>query len=148
MLSDHPGMERTAASVARSYWWPGLHRDVTHFVRSCRTCAVAKSSTALRLGVESHSTVPVEPFSNWTMDLIGPVTLSKAGNDLILTWVDKTSKMIAASPLSSNNDVRFGSLWKELWRLVGTKNLFTTEYNPQAYPVEQANRQDLSVAVD
>jgi hypothetical protein len=82
------------------------------------------------------------------MDLIGPVTLSKAGNDLILTWVDKTSKMIAASPLSSNNDVRFGSLWKELWRLVGTKNLFTTEYNPQAYPVEQANRQDLSVAVD
>jgi hypothetical protein len=148
VLSDHPGMERTAASVARSYWWPGLHRDVTHFVRSCRTCAVAKSSTALRLGVESHSTVPVEPFSNWTMDLIGPVTLSKAGNDLILTWVDKTSKMIAASPLSSNNDVRFGSLWKELWRLVGTKNLFTTEYNPQAYPVEQANRQDLSVAVD
>ncbi len=58
-------------------------------------------STALRLGVESHSAVPVEPFSNWVMDLIGRVPLSKTGNDLILTWVDKTSKMIAASPLSS-----------------------------------------------
>ena len=101
VLAGHPGMERTAASVSRSYWWPGLHRDVAHFVRSCRTCAAAKSSTALRLGVESHSAVPVEPFSNWAMDLIGPVPLSKAGNDLILTWVDKTSKMIAASPLSS-----------------------------------------------
>ena len=73
LLTGHPGMERTATSVARSYWWPGLHRDVTHFVRSA---------------------VPVEPFSNWAMDLIGPVPLSKAGNDLILTWVDKTSKMI------------------------------------------------------
>jgi hypothetical protein len=47
VLADHPGMERTAASVARSYWWPGLHRDVTHFVRSCRTCTTAKSSTVL-----------------------------------------------------------------------------------------------------
>jgi hypothetical protein len=101
VLAGHPGMERTAASVARSYWWPGLHRDVVHFVRSCRTCAAAKRSTVLRLGVESHSAVPVEPFSNWAMDLIGPVPLSKSGNDLILTWVDKTSKMIAASPLSS-----------------------------------------------
>ena len=164
-------MERTEASVARSYWWPGLHRDVAHFVRSCRTCSAAKSSTALRLGVESHSAVPVEPFSNWVIDLIGPVPLSKAGNDLILTWVDKTSKMIAASPLSSkassskdlaaltwrhiccrfglplvlthDNDVRFGSLWKELWQLVGTKNRFTTAYNPQADPAERANRQVL-----
>ncbi len=66
-----------------------------------RTCAAAKSSTTLRLGVESHSVVPVEPFSNWSMDLIGPETLSKSGNDLILTWVDKMSKMIATSPLSS-----------------------------------------------
>jgi hypothetical protein len=171
VLAGHPGMERTAASVARSYWWPGLHRDVAHFVRSCRTCTTAKRSTALCLGVESHSTVPVEPFSNWAMDLIGPVRWSKAGNDSILTWVDKTSKMIAASPLSSktsssrdlvvltwwhicwcfglplvlthDNDVRFGSLWKELWQLVGTKNRFTTAYNPQTDSIERANRQVL-----
>jgi len=93
------------------------------------------------------------------MDLIGPVPLSKAGNDLILTWVDKMSNMIAVSPLSfkassskdlaaltcrhiccrfglplvlvHDNDDRFGSSWKELWRLVGTKNRFTTVYNPR-----------------
>jgi hypothetical protein len=101
VLADHPGMECTATSVARSYWWPGLHHDVAYFVRSCRTCAAVKSSITLRLGVESHSAVPVEPFSNWAMNLIGPVSLSKVGNDLILTWVDKTSKMITVSPLSS-----------------------------------------------
>jgi hypothetical protein len=150
VLVGHPGMESTAASVVRSYWWSGLHRDVAHFVRSCRTYAAVKRSITLRLDVESHSAVPVEPFSNWAMDLIGPVSLSQVGNDLILTWVDKTSKMIAASPLSSkasssrdlaaltwrhiccrfglplvlthDNDVRFGSLWKELCQLVGTKN--------------------------
>jgi hypothetical protein len=105
------------------------------------------------------------------MDLIGPVRWSKAGNDLILTWVEKTSKMIAVSPLSSktsssrdlvvftwchiccrfglslvlthDNDVRFGSLWKELWQLVGTKNRFTTTYNPQVDPIERDNRQVL-----
>jgi hypothetical protein len=32
VLAGHPGMERTTTSVARSYWWSGLHRDVAHFV--------------------------------------------------------------------------------------------------------------------
>ncbi len=43
VLTGHPGMQRTTANVPRSYWWSGLHRDVEHFVRSCRTCAAAKS---------------------------------------------------------------------------------------------------------
>jgi len=47
---------------------------------------------------------------------------------------------------SHNNDVRFASsLWKELWRLVGTKLRFTSSYNPQSDPAERANRQVLEV---
>ena len=42
-LVGHPGITRTAANVAQFFWWPNLFRDVAHFVRSCRTCATAKS---------------------------------------------------------------------------------------------------------
>jgi hypothetical protein len=47
----HPGITRTAANVAQFFLWPNLFRDIAHFVRSCRTCVTAKSSSGLRLGV-------------------------------------------------------------------------------------------------
>jgi hypothetical protein len=105
------------------------------------------------------------------MDLIGPLPKSRSGNDLIVTWVDRTSKLIVArairqgnssakalaeltfeaiccrfglqARLTHDNDVRFRSLWKELWRLLNTKITCTSAYNPQADPAERANRQVL-----
>lgn len=172
LLVGHPGVDRCSALVARFFYWPSLHRDVAHFVRSCRICAGAKSSTHLRLGAESFSAIPVQPFSSWALDLVGPLPPSRSGNDMFMTWVDRTSKMIVAQAFKSDassandlaaltfkeiccrfglpvslthdNDVRFRSgLWKHLWELVGTKLCFTSSYNPQSDPAERANRQVL-----
>jgi hypothetical protein len=52
-LVGHPGITRTSANVAQFFWWSNLFRDIAHFVRSCCTCATAKSSSGLRLGVDS-----------------------------------------------------------------------------------------------
>jgi hypothetical protein len=93
VLVGHPGMARTLASVADSYYWPTMAADVEAFVRSCRVCAGAKTSTHLRMGVETFSAVPVTPFSHWAMDLIS-MPMSRGGYDLIATWVDRTSKTI------------------------------------------------------
>ena len=170
-LVGHPGIARTAAHVARYYYWPSLYRDVAHFVRSCRACATSKSSTHRPFGVDGFSSVPVRPFSHWAMDLIGPMPKSRAGNEWIVTWVDRTSKMIVAAAtktgassgkdladltfkeiccrfglplkLTHDNDVRFQHLWNEIWRRVGTKISRTAAYNPQSDPAERANRQVL-----
>ena len=169
----HPGVHRTTAAVRRFFFWPTLATDAAHFVRSCVTCAGAKSSTHLRLGVESFSSVPSLLFSSWAMDLVGPLPASRAGNDMFVTWVDRTSKLIVAKAfkekdgssaedlakmtfeaiccrfglpvsITHDNDRRFvSSLWKHLWRLVGTKLKFTSSYNPQSDPAERANRQVL-----
>jgi hypothetical protein len=102
-LTGHPGITRTAANIAQFFWWPNMFRDVAHFVRSCSTCAAAKSSTGLRLGVDSFSSVPLQSFTHWSMDLIGPLPKSRSGNDLIVTWVDRTSKLIAAKAIRQGN---------------------------------------------
>jgi hypothetical protein len=171
LLSGHPGIARTASVVAGSYYWPALYSDVAHFVRTCPACNAAKSSSQARFGVESFATVPDEPFSHWAMDMVGPMPRSKSGNDLIVTWVDRTSKMIVAEAIRSgqsssrdlaeltfkhiccrfgvpaklthDNDVRFQAVWKELWGLCGTKIKSTSAYNPQSDPAERANRQVL-----
>ena len=168
-MVGHPGIARTATAVARYFYWPRLYADVAHFVRSCRTCAATKPSSRMRLGAETFETVPLQPFSHWAMDLIGPLPKSRSGNDWIVTWVDRTSKTIVAracktglssgadladltfeaiccqyglpARLTHDNDVRFKKFWKELWRLVGTKISPTSAWNPQADPAERANRQ-------
>jgi len=56
-LVGHPGITRTSANIAQFFWWPNLFHDVVHFVHSCRTCATAKSSSGLRLVVDSFSIV-------------------------------------------------------------------------------------------
>ena len=50
LLAGHPGIDRTTASIAHSFYWPGLYADVAHFVRSCPTCAASKGSNHQRLG--------------------------------------------------------------------------------------------------
>jgi hypothetical protein len=105
------------------------------------------------------------------MDLIGPLPKSRSGNNLIVTRVDRTSKLIVARALrqgnssakvladltfeaiccrfglpariTHDNDVRFRSLWKEFWRLLNTKITCTSTYNPQADPAERTNLQVL-----
>ena len=171
VLVGHPGITRTAASVARHYWWPNLFRDVAQFVRSCKPCATSKASTHRRMGAPTFSAVPEEPFTHWAMDFIGPLPKSRRGHEWIVTWVDRTSKMIVAAPaktgsmsgedmaemtfnticcrfgmpasLTHDNDVRLKNVWRDVWRRVGAKIKCTAAYNPQANPTERANRQVL-----
>jgi len=160
--------------VSLAFYWPGLQADVAHFVRTCKTCAESKSSNHQRLGTETYSTIPIQPFTSWVMDLIGPMPRSKDENEWIVTWVDCTSKTIVPaaaahkhtsagdlakltfkeiccrSGLSQNltmdNDVWFvSSLWKSSWHICGTKLRFASSYHPQADPAERANHQVLEV---
>ena len=105
------------------------------------------------------------------MDLIGSLPKTRNGYDHIVTWVCRTSKTIVARPLrhgqssardladltfeaiccqygiplklAHDNDVRFKTVWRDVWALLGTKISTTTAYNPQSDPAERANRQVL-----
>jgi len=85
-------------SCGARYYWPRLFADVAHFVRSCKKCAAAKSSNQKRMGAESYSAVPIQPFTSWAMDLIEPLPMTKLRHEWIVTWVDRTSKTIVVAP--------------------------------------------------
>jgi len=169
VLAGHPGIDHSYAAIAYAYYWPGTANDMTHFVRLRAICATAKSSNQLRTGTEIFSAVPLQPFTSWAVDLIGPLPPTKKGDKWIVTWVDCTSKMIVAAAaanrhmtseklamltkkpccqfglplnLTMDNDVKsVSSLWQSLWHLCGTKLRFTSSYNPQSDLAEGANRQ-------
>jgi len=87
VLAGHPGIDRTHAAVSYAYYWPNLFANVAHFVRSCTVCAASKSSNQLRMGAESFSSIPLQPFTTWAMDWIGPLTATKVDtHGLLLGW--------------------------------------------------------------
>ena len=73
VLTGHPGIDRTYEPMSYAYYWPGLFADVAHFVLSCNVCTASKSSNQLRMGADSFSAIPLQPFTSWAMDLIGPL---------------------------------------------------------------------------
>jgi len=167
LLAGHPGIDRTTASIAHSFYWPRLYADVTHFVCSYPTCAASKGSNHQQLGISQFSAIPVQPFTSWAMNMIGPLPTTKLGNNWIVTWVDQTTKTIVAAAavaptsketltrltfreiccrfglplnLTMDNVVWFNNgLWKSLWKMCGNKLKFTKRYHPQADPAGRAN---------
>ena len=84
-LAEHPGVGRTSAAVAHSYYWPRLFADVAHFVRD--TCAPAKSSNQKCMGAESYSAVPIQPFTSTSKTIVAaPVHSDRtSAEDIALT---------------------------------------------------------------
>jgi hypothetical protein len=42
--AGHLGTSKTLSTISRSYFWPGMHKDVKEYVRSCDSCQQNKSS--------------------------------------------------------------------------------------------------------
>jgi len=59
----HMGAKRMLSEMARRYWWPGIHRDVKSYCRSCDSCQRAKATTLTTRAPLEPLPVPDRPFS-------------------------------------------------------------------------------------
>ena len=41
--AGHPGRSKTLELIAREYFWPGMRKDVVHYVRNCHPCRQSKA---------------------------------------------------------------------------------------------------------
>jgi len=49
-LGNHNGVNKTRRTIMLDYFWPGVHRDVELYVKSCASCARNKSPTQAPAG--------------------------------------------------------------------------------------------------
>ena len=96
--AGHPGAARTMEKVARHYWWPALRADVEAYVRTCDSCQRMKSSTQSPAGLLQPLPVPSRRWGSVSMDLVTALTPSHRGNDAILVFVCRLSKMVHFAP--------------------------------------------------
>ena len=168
-LGGHFGKDKTIESVKRRFYWPGMDAVIQRYVVSCDECQRNKPSHQSPMGLLQSLPIPTRPWQQVSMDLITALPRSRSGNDAIVVFVDKLSKMchyvatttnVTAPQLAtlfirevvrlhgvpdsilSDRDPRFtANFWRAYWSQLGTTLTMSTAYHPQTDgQTERANR--------
>ena len=158
LIAGHQGRDRTLARLQRTFYWPGLPRDVQRFIQSCETCQRCKGNR-VHQGLLQPLPVPDRPWNHISMDFIVGLPTSVDGYDAIYTFVDRLSKYVHLVPTTqtvdakgsaelyvqnvfrlhglsksivSDRDPRFtATFFQEIFNLLGTQLKFSTSNHPE-----------------
>lgn len=161
VYGGHLGIKKTFEKLYR-FWWPGKHKDVEEYIKSCVACQTFKRPNQ-KTGL-LHSIPVSKIFENVHLDIIGPITMTTRGNKYIITATDAFSKWAFARPcqnivttevikfleetiiavygephnLITDRGVQFTSHeWKRFLAKTSIKHALTSGYHPQANGIDE-----------
>jgi len=92
LAAGHGERWRMTELVTRSYWWPGVMKDIGKYVEGCDTCQRMKNRIEAPAGKLIMNEVPEKAWTHLMVDFITKLPLV-AGKDAILVVCDRLSKM-------------------------------------------------------
>jgi hypothetical protein len=156
----HMGVAKTINLIKRNYYWPKLAPDVEHYIQTCHVCQRVKPSNQRPAGLLHPLPIPDGRWREVSMDMVTGLPKTKSGNDAIIVFVDRLTKMAHFAPTTkqvngegwaklfinnvfrlhgmplatiSDRDPRLtAKFWESFSSLVGTKMKMTTAARPQA----------------
>lgn len=76
--SGHLGNRKTYHKLLAHFYWPGIKRDVTDYVKTCHICQlVGKPNQKIPLATLKSIPVVHEPFKRTVIDCVGPLPKTK-----------------------------------------------------------------------
>jgi hypothetical protein len=167
--AGHLGRDKTVEQMQRRFFWHGMTSRVGEYVTTCEACQRNKPSQRLTPGLLMPIASPTRAAHTWTMDLITQLPKSRGGNDAIVVWVCKFTKLrhyaacktaIGAPALArlflstvvrqhgmperiiSDRDPRFTAhFWRAFWTSLGSTLDMGAAYHPESDgQTENANK--------
>lgn len=166
--AGHLGIFKTYRRLALRYFWPGMHQDVVKYVSSCDKCLTYKAQNHQTLGEMGRPKQCSRPFQTISIDLMGPLPVTRKQNSYILVVTCCFTKYCLITPLRAatsisvckfiedsvflvhgvpqtiylDNGSQFISKFTEsLFTQYKIPNIFfTPKYTPQVNTVERYNR--------
>jgi hypothetical protein len=80
------------------YYWPRIFKDDTKYVRSCdsfQRIVIPTSADEIPL----HSHVMIEPFEEWALDFLGPISPMSHKKNYIPVCIDYVTKWVEEKSL-------------------------------------------------
>ena len=166
-VSGHLGRRRSYDQIRRSYYWPGMYKDITRWIAACLACRQRKTPRPLKAGFPGCVTTATRPWQKVSIDIVSTNMKSSTGHAYILTILDVFTRYTVAVPLRRHTAREIGgALFKHLFCKFGKPgSLYSDEgkefvneamtklctlwgihfsstggYQPQANPVERFHR--------
>jgi hypothetical protein len=132
ICGNHSGARVLAHKVVRAgFYWPNMSKDSTLIVRNCDKCQIF-ANIAKQPPKELSSVSSPWPFSQWGVDIVGPLPRGKGGVRFAVVAVDYFTKWVEVEPLvniTAKSIERF--LWKNIVCRYGVSHAFITDNGKQ-----------------
>ena len=68
--AGHPGRSKTLDLLGRTYFWPGMRKDVDRYVRNCHTCQRSRTPRHASYGILQSLPIGESPWQHLSMDFV------------------------------------------------------------------------------
>ena len=96
LLAGHFGFNETFRAISMKYFWPNMGDDIKAYIKSCDTCQRRQRPMKTE---PLHSLKVGQPFDRLGMDIVGPLPLTKNGNQYIVVATEYLTKWPEARAL-------------------------------------------------
>nr|GEW81043.1 putative reverse transcriptase domain-containing protein [Tanacetum cinerariifolium] len=156
--SVHLGADKMYYDLRDLYWWKGMKKDISEYVRKCVTCSKIKAEHQKPSRLLQQPKIPEWKWKKTTMDLVTKLLKSSSEYDMIWVIVARLTKSAHFLPIPkdykmeklikiyineivarhdvpvliiSDCDGRFTShFWQTLQKALGTRLDMSTTYHP------------------
>lgn len=98
----HQGVRKTYDRLLRYLFWPRLKRDISAYIKSCKTCQLtSKPNQVLKPFPLRPIEATGEPFEHLIVDCVGPLPRSRTGSIYLFTVMCLNTCFPVAYPLRS-----------------------------------------------
>jgi transposase InsO family protein len=111
--TSHFGVKKTLNLMRSRFIWSTMRRDVARWCAECQPCQISKPSLScprIPLSFAVH-----ERFHTVHIDIVGPLPVSRAGKQYLLTMVDRFTRWIEAIPIANISSETCAKVFLENW---------------------------------
>jgi Integrase zinc binding domain len=108
-LAAHPGDTRMYATLRKSFFWLTMAKDIYQFVANCQSCAKSRLKRNRRTN-DLTPFPPSQPLEFKSLDILGPLLVTKSGNKYLVVFGDRYSKAMRVVAVLTSRQ----RLWPEL----------------------------------
>ena len=90
-IGGHSGEQKTYQRIAQDWFWEGMKKQITEYVKTCVVCQRQEASSLSPAGLLQPLLIPTQVWEHISMDFVEGLPKVK-GKDTILVIVDRLTK--------------------------------------------------------